>query len=293
MDFEKINLNHVLAWDIETAPIQTFNENSPLFPIWKNKLRKENLSTKELIERFYTEAGLYPSFGTIVCISAGFFHQDKIHLRSFCGTSEKEIVDGFLDFVSKFVNNRGRVLHLGHNIIDFDLPFLRRSYSKYYNMFSYPVYMSDIGKKPWDMEELALDTMKLYKGTSFTFTSMAEVAVMLGLPSPKIDTDGSQVGKMFTDGKLSEIQKYCEGDVLTTINILLKWMNKFPMEVKGTSEKVELPESPIITKLINTGKISALEKKRLEVFMKEQPAPQVTLIKKTISELHPTFEWNT
>jgi hypothetical protein len=30
----------------------------------------------------------------------------------------------------------------------------------------------------------------------------------------------------------------------------------------------------------------------LEAFMKKQPATQVALIKKTISELHPTFEWS-
>ena len=53
-----INLEDILAWDLETAPKQEFNEQHPLFSTWKNRNRKEQLTTEELLEKFNNEGGL-------------------------------------------------------------------------------------------------------------------------------------------------------------------------------------------------------------------------------------------
>ena len=99
-----INLEDILAWDLETVPKQEFNEQHPLFETWKNRNRKEKLTTEELLERFSTEGGLYGEYLTIVCLSCAFIHNGEIRVNSYMG-DEKYIIDEFLK-VAEFVQNR-------------------------------------------------------------------------------------------------------------------------------------------------------------------------------------------
>jgi hypothetical protein len=204
-----INLEDILAWDLETAPKQEFNEQHPLFSTWKNRNRKENLTTEELIEKFNNEGGLYGEYLTIVCLSCAFIHNGEIRVKSLVG-DEKSIIDEFLK-IAQFVQNRsiseGRkgLINLGHNVQNYDIPVTRKVYSRHYPMFTYPDYISDINtksalpqpEKPWILSERIFDTLQLQKGGNYMFSSMAEVAINLGLESPKLDTDGSQVAETF------------------------------------------------------------------------------------------------
>ena len=46
---------------------------------------------------------------------------------------------------------------------------------------------------------------------------------MFGIPTPKDDINGSQVGQVFwMDGDLERIATYCQKDVLTTARLYLK-----------------------------------------------------------------------
>ena len=54
------------------------------------------------------------------------------------------------------------------------------------------------------------------------FTSLDLLATSIGLDSPKEDIQGSEVNRYFWNGEVERITKYCERDVLTTTNILLK-----------------------------------------------------------------------
>lgn len=271
-----INLEDILAWDLETAPKQEFNEQHPLFSTWKNRNRKEQLTTEELLEKFNNEGGLYAEYLNIVCLSCAFVHEGEIRINSFTG-DEKKIIEDFLK-VAEFVQNRsisaGRkgLINLGHNVLNFDIPVARKVYARYYPMFTYPDYISDIDtksvipqpQKPWVLSERNLDTLQIQKGTNYIFSSMAETAINLGLKSPKLDTDGSQVGTLFREGKIDQIARYCEGDVLKSFEILFSWIGKEMLPVAKKQEEVKIVELSLLQRIFATKEITEKEKTELK-----------------------------
>lgn len=70
-----------------------------------------------------------------------------------------------------------------------------------------------------------LDTLHLWRfGDYKHYTSLKLLAAVLGIPSPKDDIDGSQVGEVFWKEKnLERIAVYCQKDVVTVANILLRF----------------------------------------------------------------------
>ena len=271
-----INLEQILAWDIETVPNQSFNEEHPLFDTWKNRNRKEKLTTEELVEKFNTEGGLYGEYLTIVCLSCAFIHNGEIRINSFMG-DEKTIVDEFLK-VAEFVENRARnnkqsgLINLGHNVQNYDIPVTRKVFARYYPMFTYPDYVSDINtksaipqsEKPWILSERILDTLQIQKGGNYMFSSMAETAINLGLPSPKLDTDGSQVVNLFRNGEIERIKNYCENDVLTSIKILFSWMGVEMLPIAQKQEVIEVVELPLLQKIYKAEYISEETKAQIK-----------------------------
>ena len=108
----------------------------------------------------------------------------------------------------------------GHNIKEFDIPFLCRR--MVINGMELPSCMQLSGKKPWDITHI--DTLELWRfGDYKHFTSLALLAAVLDIPSPKGDIDGSMVGTVYwKDKDLARIAKYCLGDVLTTARVFLR-----------------------------------------------------------------------
>ena len=52
------------------------------------------------------------------------------------------------------------------------------------------------------------------------------MASSLGVPSPKDDIDGSKVGEVFcTEKNLERIATYCQKDVATVANVILRFKN--------------------------------------------------------------------
>lgn len=303
-----IKPERILFLDIETAVKDTaFSPDHELFPFFSNKYRKENLTEEEIVAKFYKEGALDPVYSEIVCVSTGYIHKDVLITKSFLGT-ETEIICNLLDAIEKFRTAKGSVLFSGWNIIDFDIPFIRKAYSKYYPMFEFPSYMSDFMAKPWDLEWTGpdrmgnegkfLDTMKIFKGTSFRMSSMAEAAILMGLPSPKQDTDGSMVGELFRKGEIARIARYCEGDVLTSANILMKMLGMDVLKQVSKTDSKEsmlegIPEMPLLTKLINTGKLSKAELMVLKSNIKsidKASEEQLSKIMDAIKTVIPDFE---
>jgi predicted PolB exonuclease-like 3'-5' exonuclease len=84
------------------------------------------------------------------------------------------------------------------------------------------------GKKPWETGHL--DTLELWKfGDYKSYTSLDLLSAVLGIPSPKDDISGADVGRVYwTENGLDRIRIYCEKDVVTTCQILLR-MNLLPV----------------------------------------------------------------
>lgn len=268
-----IEIEKLLVWDIETIPMENFSEESPFFDTWQNKKRKEDFSSEELIDLFNKEGGLYSEYLRIVCISCAYIHNGKIRLKSFTG-EEKDIIDEFIK-VASFVNSSyGGVINVGHNITDFDIPSLRTCYSRYYPMFTLPDYISDLNtkgklpvkEKPWVLEERMLDTLKISKGSKYMFSSMAEVALNLGIPSPKLDTDGSKVAELYRNREIGKIATYCEGDVITSLKILFSWMGQEMLPVVRVESEPKQEKLPVLKRIRNFDEITPdIEKELLEI----------------------------
>jgi DNA polymerase elongation subunit (family B) len=195
-----------IAIDIETVPcVERFDLLSPaLQALWLKK-QKEN-------ETFEMHAGLYPEFGKVACISFGY-SREKI--KSFSGPDESEILIAFCQAVASF---KGAYVFAGHNILDFDFPFLAKRYL--INKLPIPRIFNVLQGKPWDNANI--DTMKLWAmGVFNSKTSLNLLCAILGVESPKQDIDGSQVADVFyKEQDYARIARYCEADVLAVLEIL-------------------------------------------------------------------------
>jgi hypothetical protein len=69
--------------------------------------------------------------------------------------------------------------------------------------------------------------MELWKfGDYKHYTSLKLMANVLGIPSPKVDLDGSMVRSVYyEEGDLDRIISYCELDVITLAQVFLRLRN--------------------------------------------------------------------
>ena len=83
-----------------------------------------------------------------------------------------------------------------------------------------------------------LDTMELWKfGDYKSYTSLLLLATVLGIQTPKDDIDGSMVWEVFwKENNLERIVNYCQKDVLTVAQIMLR----FKGESLLTENEIEL-----------------------------------------------------
>ena len=220
---KEVNLNKVFVIDIETVPQYDRFEELPshLQELWELKTRLARKEQQTAAE-FYDRAGIWAEFGKIICISVGFFHSvDGIqHFRvsSFFGDNETEILNNF----SKLLNEQtSEQLLCAHNGKEFDFPYLCRR--MLVNGIAIPIQLQIAGKKPWEINHL--DTMELWKfGDYKNYTSLNLLAAIFNIPTPKDDMDGSMVKHVYYHEKeLQRIVTYCQKDVITTAQILLRF----------------------------------------------------------------------
>lgn len=220
---EKINLENVLFLDIETVPEQENftlldEETKLLYDLKTQYQRKDGQSPDE----FYERAGIWAEFGKIICLSVGYFtfRGDIRHFRvtSFHG-DEIKILKDFNNLLTNHFNQPQHIL-CGHNAKEFDFPFMARR--MIINNIAIPPKLNLFGKKPWEVPHL--DTMELWKFGDFkSYTSLRLLTKILGIPSPKGDIDGSQVGHVYyVEKDIDRIVTYCEKDVIAVAQILLR-----------------------------------------------------------------------
>lgn len=222
-------LKRILFIDIETASItprwQDLNENMQQLWVKKAKtfrsLNNEDIEPERLFEE---KAGIFSEFSKVVCISIGslVFQENQwlFRLKSLYDGDEKILLNNFLSILERFESANKDAKFCGHNIKEFDLPFLCRR--MIINGISLPSSLQLSNKKPWEISHI--DTLELWKfGDYKNYTSLALLAEVLGIPSPKSDIDGSMVGKVFWEEKNPErIAQYCMQDVFTTAKVFLQ-----------------------------------------------------------------------
>jgi uncharacterized protein YprB with RNaseH-like and TPR domain len=221
---QTINLSNILFLDIETVPQHSCYDEAPkeICALWEKKFHQlRNKDESETPDSIYRQAGIYAEFGKVICISCGYFSADKkLRVKSFYGDDEKKLLMEFSEMMSKFFSKADRLL-CAHNGKEFDFPFLSRR--MIINGVKLPAALDIAGKKPWEVNHL--DTMELWKfGDYKSYTSLLLLATVLGIPTPKDDIDGSMVWEVYWKEKnLERIVTYCQKDVLTVAQILLRF----------------------------------------------------------------------
>lgn len=224
----KVNFENILFLDIETvSEVENFNdlseEKQELFALKTEYQRKDEFSPED----FYRRAGIWAEFGKIVCISVGYFinfnsSNRKFRITSFFG-EELKILKEFKSLLNNHFNKPQHLL-CGHNGKEFDFPYIARR--MIINKISLPEKLNLFGKKPWEIAHL--DTMELWKfGDYKHFTSLKLLTLILGIPSPKDDIDGSKVGAVYYKEKdINRIVTYCEKDTIAVAQLLLRFNNE-------------------------------------------------------------------
>lgn len=233
---ENIDISKVLFLDIETVSSKaTYDDLDDNFKeLWAHKsksiLKKydEPPEEEEVSELYPERAAIFAEFGKIVCISVGIVRRDKedkelkLRLTSFASENEKELLHNFSKLVMQHYNDPRQYFFCGHNIKEFDMPYICRRLV--INQMPLPLPLQLSGKKPWETAHL-LDTMEMWKfGDRKNYTSLNLLAAILDFPTPKGDMDGSQVGRVYWQEKdLDRISFYCEKDVLATVQLFLRY----------------------------------------------------------------------
>ena len=218
-----LDLSQVIVLDIETVPqYSSYNDVPPnLQELWEVKTSHQR-RLDQSAEEFYERAGILAEFGKIICISLGIFsYQHKsysLRLKSFAGDDERQILQQFSSLIEKQATS---LMFCAHNGKEFDYPYLCRRLLV--NGLEIPPPLDISGKKPWEVNHL--DTMEMWKfGDYKHFTSLNLLAAILNIPTPKDDIDGSQVRQVYYEEKnLDRIVTYCQKDVITTAQVLLKF----------------------------------------------------------------------
>ncbi len=224
---DDINPSRILFLDIETVPVSAdYDSLTTEFQyLWEKKssyLRTEGQTAAEVFDR----AGIYAEFGKIICISAGFLTgpetEMSLRLKSFYGHEEKDLLEDFSVMLNNFSTNKDVIL-CAHNGKEFDYPFIARR--MLINGLRIPAVLDNAGKKPWEIN--LLDTMELWKfGDYKHYTSLELISALMGIPSPKDDIDGSMVASVYwEDNDIERIVIYCEKDVITLVQVFLKFRN--------------------------------------------------------------------
>ena len=233
-----VDLTRVFFVDIETAPGHAgFDHLEPrsqqLWNTFCGRRFPKEIDAGQSPAALYEKAGIYAEFGQVVCISVGYFRREpdgglRFYLKSFASTDECEVLRGFAGVLgerrpygSKLLGATTREARnpddpaerreLGHwlcahNGREFDYAYLGRRMVICGQPL--PPMLDIAGFRPWDLPHL-LDTMDMWKfGDNKGYTSLALLAHVFGIPSPKDDIDGSQVGRVFwEEGQAGQLRE--------------------------------------------------------------------------------------
>ena len=272
--FRKINPEGLLFFDIETVRKQdVLDVDSTEFGLFQYKNRDKAtgalMPAEEVRALYEKSAALFPPHNKIVCISVGYIRDKKLHVKAITG-EQKAIIEEFYNML-----DNKKFIPCGANIIAFDMPVVRmKAFEEGLNIILDDKF-SDVGQKPWTMEDNFVDIMALFKGTYYNALSLNELAYMSGVPSSKDDIDGSQVSDVFyrEEGGIDRIATYCNKDVICTAKIFLAMQGK-----ANFIEEVVDKTGTVAEKPKELGYLQEIAK--FKVITEEQQIALITKVKK-------------
>ncbi|WP_297091480.1 3'-5' exonuclease [uncultured Draconibacterium sp.] len=224
---QNLNIEDILFLDIETVPLAPeYTELTEKWQqLWERKMQFQ-IDSGQHAQELYERAGIYAEFGKIVCISAGYVVQKMgepfFRVKSFYDDDEKKLIQNFFNALDGF-SRAGKRRLCAHNGQEFDFPYISRR--ALVNNLNLPKVLDIAGAKPWEVKDVLIDTLQLWKfGDYKHYTSLSLLCELFNIPTPKDDIDGSQVAKVYwEENDIDRIVKYCEKDTMAVANLLLKY----------------------------------------------------------------------
>ncbi len=227
------DIGKILFLDIETVPQHwNWEDLDPVTArLFSDKTRWEQERTERSVQQIYADrAGILAEFGKIICIGAAYISADRegsrMRVTSFQGDDEQLLLQQFTDLLQQYYNTDEHWL-CGHNIKEFDLPYIARRCIV--QRVRLPRLLDNSGSKPWEV--CHIDTMSLWCfGDRKAFTSLSLLAHILGVPTPKDDISGADVARVYhVDRDLDRIAMYCRKDVIATAQVYLRLTGREPI----------------------------------------------------------------
>lgn len=223
-------ITNLLLIDIETVPIVAdYGQlNSDWQKLWIDKTSKNLSEEITPSESWKMRGGILAEFGKIICISTGYFYKNEneqqcFKIKSISGDDEVEVLKAFCDLCNKFYKHHRDFIFGGHNIKEFDIPYICRRIL--INQLPLPEYLWLHERKPWEIK--MFDTLNWWRfGDIKNYTSLHLLASVLNIPTSKTDIDGSKVQEVYyKENDLPKIVAYCERDIVVVANIILRFKN--------------------------------------------------------------------
>lgn len=218
-------LRNILFLDIETvATAPSFNDlDEKSQELWdkKSQFIQQQIGA-EAAEAYLKKAGIFSEFSKVVCISMGYIslqnEEWQFRLKSLYSNDEKDLLEQFVDLIQTYFYDNTQHSICGHNIREFDVPFLCRR--MIINRIKVPSILDIRYSKPWEREHM-LDTLQSWKfGDYKHFVSLDLLCNILGVESPKSNISGADVHHVYyIEEDLDSIAKYCEQDVVAVFEV--------------------------------------------------------------------------
>lgn len=258
---KQVKLEDLVFIDTETARLQKeLVQGTPDFEAWEYMVKRmADKGEIDVAEDYANRSGLYAEFSRLVCITVGRIKHGKLVITSYKDADEKQMLERFMGDLDEVVKHRPDTKLVGHSVKGFDIPFIfRRALVN----FVTPNRLIDVGGlKPWDLT--CLDTKDLWKGTGYYNASLIAVCLALGIPSPKSDITGAEVGDVYhNEGEagLTRIAEYCERDVMAVANVVMRCRFEPIFTDYEAVEPKEKKELGLVERIAKTGQITDEDK---------------------------------
>jgi DNA polymerase elongation subunit (family B) len=217
------NLKNFLFLDIETVrEYNTYEEflthrtGTGWERVAKKHMADENLTPADAYNK---KAALYVEYGKVISVCFGKFTPDENgaivpKIGALSNPSEETLLRNVAGYFNKQSED---VILCGHNIKEFDIPFLIKRMIKY-NIKLPQILKNYLSAKAWDQK--ATDTLYDWRMAGNRFMSLDSIAEFLGIESSKHgNVEGSMLGEYYWNDpqpievKTKAINDYCIGDV--------------------------------------------------------------------------------
>ncbi len=214
-------MRNCLYFDMEWVPMsatyESLKKEAPEHAAaWERRCHKwwnhGKFREQDVNEVYDQEAGFYPEFSKIICISVGYYKGDQLAMDSFYGEDEKQILTKVHEL---FTKTAGKYSLCGHSIKRFDMPYLAKRMA--IHGMTIPYDLNNGNKKPWDLSAVDIAEEWGFGCNAEKFTPLDWMCAALGVQTPKDGISGADVAyAYYQEGRIEDIKNYCEADVRAT-----------------------------------------------------------------------------